>query len=397
MLNFEILETSVQDYIIENSGANIPQLALKGSPFKKVKTAELMQQIESKTKCKKKLPTWYQTPHILYPNKLNIEQSSSEITAAYKSHIVSGQTLLDLTGGLGVDSYYFSKTMHRVIHCEINKTLSEIAAYNFSAMQVSKIKTKAKDGLSFLAQTSGFFDWIYLDPSRRDKTKKKCFLIEDCRPNILNNLELFFSRSKNILIKLSPMLDIVAALKILPNTKEVHIVAVKNEVKELLFNLEKGFVKEAEIKAINLESSQRVFKFKISEEKTATISCLEPLNYLFEPNVSVLKSGGFKSIAQKFDLKKLAINTHLYTGSKILTDFPGIIYKIEKNLPYKKQEIKQLLSGLKANIKSRNFPKSVEEIKKSYNFKDGGEKYVFFTETAQQKCALICSKLSVGD
>ena len=394
MLNFEILETSVQHYIIENSGANIPQLALKGSPFKRVKTTELMQQIESKTKCKKKLPTWYRTPHILYPNKLNIEQCSSEITAAYKSHIVSGQTLLDLTGGFGVDSYYFSKTMHRVIHCEINKTLSEIAAHNFSAMQVSKIKTKAKDGLSFLVQTSEFFDWIYLDPCRRDKTKKKCFLIEDCRPNILNNLDLFFSRSENVLVKLSPMLDIVAALKILPNTKEVHIVAVKNEVKELLFNLEKGFVKEAEIKAINLDNSQKEFKFKINDEKTTTISYQEPLKYLFEPNTALLKSGGFKSIAQKFDLKKLDVNTHLYTGFKILSNFPGIIYEIEKNLPCKKQQMKQLLNGLKANIKTRNFPISTKNLKKNYKFKDGGKKYVFFTQTMGQKCILMCSKLS---
>ena len=393
MLNLKILETDVQNFVQEHLNHNLADLSLKGSPFEGIKTAELMNQIQAKLKCKKKLPKWFKTKQILYPNKLNIEQSSSELTANYKSKLIKGKSLVDITGGFGVDSYYFSKSIKRIIHCEIDGSLSKIASNNFKSLKATNIETVTKDGILFLSHSMHCFDWIYIDPSRRDKAKNKRFFIEDCHPNVGQHLDLFFERSNNILIKLSPMLDIKAALKALPNTKEIHVVAIKNEVKELLFVIEKGFSKEVSIEAINLETLQPNFKFKLSDENKVLVNYQNPLKYLYEPNLAILKSGGFKTVASRFELKKLGPHTHLYTSTKRIKNFPGKTYCIDEILPYKKAEIRKRLKGIKANLKTRNYPKTVTQIKSDFNTIDGGNQFIFFTSTKSEKQVLLCSKL----
>ena len=392
MLNFKLLENHVQRYINDHLQVNLAKMALKGTSFEGVQTSELITQIEAKLKCKKKLPTWYNSKQIIYANKLNIEQSSSEITANYKRNLIGGETLLDLTGGFGVDTYFFSKTLKHVTYCEVNKNLSEIVKHNLKILKASNIFIKAMDGLLYIQQKNRQYDWIYIDPSRRNKIGNKLYFIEECYPNVIENLDLLFLRSNNILIKLSPMLDIKSALKIFKNTKEVHVVAIKNEVKELLFLLEKGYTNEACVKAINLQTTQPNFKFKISQEKT-TIDFQEPMNYLYEPNAAILKCGAFKNIAIHFKIMKLGQHTHLYTSSRITKDFPGKIYKIHKIIPYKKHNVKREIKGRKANIKTRNFPNKTKEIKKEYKILDGGNQFIFFTTSDKGKHVIICSKL----
>ena len=394
MLNLKILETEVQNFVQEHLNHNLAELSLKGSPFEDIKTAELMNQIQGKLKCKKKLPKWFKTMQILYPNKLNIEQSSSELTANYKSKLIKGESLVDITGGFGVDSYYFSKKIKRIIHCEIDGGLSKIASHNFKNLKATNIETIAKDGILFLSESTHIFDWIYIDPSRRDEAKNKRFFIEDCHPNVAQHLDLYFKRSNNILIKLSPMLDIKAALRALPNTKEIHVVAIKNEVKELLFVLEKGFSKEVSIEAINLNTLQPNFKFKFSEENKALVNYQNPCKYLYEPNLAILKSGAFKTVALRFELEKLGPHTHLYTSTKKIENFPGKTYCIDEILPYKKADIRKRLKGIKANLKTRNYPQTVAQIKKDFNTIDGGNQYIFFTSTESEKQVLLCSKLN---
>ena len=306
--------------------------------------------------------------------------------------MISGETLLDLTGGFGVDTYYFSKTLKHVTYCEVNKNLSEIVKHNLKILKGSNIFIKAVDGLSYIKQENIQYDWIYIDPSRRNKIGNKLYFIEECCPNVLENLDLLLSKSNNILIKLSPMLDIKSALKVLKNTKEVHVVAIKNEVKELLFLLEKGYTNEACIKAINLRTTQPNFEFKISQERTI-IAYHKPMNYLYEPNAAILKCGAFKNIAIRFKVMKLGQHTHLYSASKIIKYFPGNIYKIHKIMPYKRQLIKKVITGRKVNIKTRNFPNKTKQIKKQYKLKDGGNQFVFFTTWKKRKCVMICSKI----
>ena len=397
MLNLKILETEVQNFVQEHLNHNLAELSLKGSPFEGIKTAELMNQIQGKLKCKKKLPKWFKTMQILYPNKLNIEQSSSELTANYKSKLIKGESLIDITGGFGVDSYYFSKKIKRIIHCEIDGGLSKIALHNFKNLKATNIETIAKDGILFLSESTHIFDWIYIDPSRRDEAKNKRFFIEDCHPNVAQHLDLYFKRSNNILIKLSPMLDIKAALRALPNTKEIHVVAIKNEVKELLFVLKKGFSEEVSIEAINLNTLQPNFKFKFSEENKAHVNYQNPFKYLYEPNLAILKSGAFKTVALRFEIEKLGPHTHLYTSTKKIENFPGITYCIDEILPYKKRDIRKRLKGIKANLKTRNYPQTVAQIKKDLNVIDGGNQYIFFTSSETEKKVLLCSKLNTTE
>lgn len=393
MLNLKILEKKVQKYIQTHVGDKIPELVLKGSPFNEIKNIDIIEQIESKSRCKSKLPTWYNTPSILYPNKLNIEQCSSEKTAYYKSTLVSGENLIDITAGFGVDSFYFSKKIKNIISCEVDKKLSEISEHNFKTFNTKNIRNKALNGLNFLKKTETIFDWIYIDPSRRGPNKEKKILIKDCNPDVSKHLNLFFKLSQNILIKLSPMVDIQAVIKDIVNPKKIHIVAVKNEVKEILVVLKKGFSGETTIKAINLDSEQPNFEFKISNEKKLVLSYKPPEKYLYEPNLAVIKAGAFKILSRKFKIGKLGPNTHLYTSSKIKNKFPGKIYNIKKVIPYKKRNLNKIIRGTKANIKSRNFTKSVNEIKEQYKLIDGGDIYLFFTSTQLNRVVLVCSKI----
>ncbi len=392
-LNKDILNTGVQSFINENLDTDTMSVLLKDHDFDGVSSKELVQQIEAKNRCRKKLPTWFNTPLIYYPEKLNLEQTSSEDTAQYKAEITSGKSLLDLTGGLGVDSYFFSLKNTQILHCEINPKLAEIAAYNFKVLGRKNIETHVGDGLDLLKKSEAFFDWIYVDPSRRNESKGKVFLLADCLPNIPENLALLFSSTNNIMIKTAPLLDITAGISELKSVKEIHIVAVKNEVKELLWILEKGYQGEIEIKTVNLTSNDKeIFHFSLDDTATSTPTYSEPLDYLYEPNSAILKSGGFNIVAETFGVNKLHQHSHLYTHNKHI-DFPGRHFKIEATLPYNKKALNAL--GIKkANITTRNFPVSVSELRKKFKIKDGGEVYLFFTTNREGKKIVVhCSKV----
>lgn len=353
---------------------------LKKPIFEGISQKELAEQIEAKEKCQKKLPEWFNTPNIYYPKKLNIEQTSSEATAKYKAQIVSGKSLVDLTGGLGVDSYFFSKKVRSVLHCEINAELSEIASHNFKILGQENIKCLPENGILFLEKSTQHFDWIYVDPSRRNDVKGKVFLLKDCLPNLPKHLPLLFEKTQNILVKTSPLLDIKMGVDELDFVKEIHVVAIENEVKELLFVLEKGYLESIKIKTVNLLSeSNAIFDFNLEEEKQINTDFEEPSVYLYEPNAAILKSGGFKSVANAYGLKKLHPHSHLYTSDKLM-DFPGRRFSIQQTLPYSKKSLKSIAVS-KANITTRNFPISVAEIRKKHKIKDGGSRYLFFTKS----------------
>ena len=366
---------------------------LKKQQFEGVSPKELAEQLEAKKKCQNKLPTWFTTPQIYYPNKLNIEQTSSEQTAQYKAGLLSGKTLLDITGGLGIDSYYFSKKMESVIHCELNQNLSEIATHNFEILGVKNTTFKVGNGIEILKHFDSNFDWVFVDPSRRNDVKGKVFLLKDCLPNIPKDLDSIFEKTKNILLKTSPLLDITQGISELQFVKEIHVVALKNEVKESLWILEKGYQGKIKIKTANLlKEGRQNFDFILSEEKTTTTKLSLPTTYLYEPNTAILKSGGFKSIGNSFELHKLHEHSHLYT-SENLVDFPGRSFRVSTITPYNRKDVAKL--GLKkANITTRNFPESVATIRKKLKIKDGGDDYLFFTtDMNNQRIVIYCKKI----
>ncbi|QXP58611.1 class I SAM-dependent methyltransferase [Olleya sp. HaHaR_3_96] len=392
--NKSILNSEIQDFINNHVNSDIAELALKGLPFPDHLKQDIITQIEAKKRCEKKLSTWFNTPNIYFPSKLNIEQTSSEVTAQYKANLVSGQSLIDLTGGFGVDSLYFSKKVNAVIHCDINKALSNIAEYNASVLQVKNIEFYASNGIEVLSQTYHTLDWIYVDPSRRDDLKGKVFLLKECLPNIPEHLTMLFKHSKNILIKTSPLLDISSGINELQNVKTIHCVAVNNEVKELLWVLEENFKGDIEIRTSNLKNGEnQQFNFILNNENIEDAEYSLPLTYLYEPNAAILKSGAFNSVANTFNIYKLHKHSHLYTSTNLI-NFPGRIFKIDNTINYNKKEFTKHIGFKQANVTSRNFPEAVTQIRKKLKIKDGGKHYLFFTtDLNHSKIVISCSKL----
>jgi len=394
-LNKHILNTVNQNFINENLDSDSTSLLFKKPTLNKVTIKELVEQIEAKKKCKIKLQTWFNASQIYYPNKLNIEQTSSELTAKYKADLVSGNSLIDLTGGFGVDCYYFSNKIKNITHCEANKELSELVQHNFKQLGKSEITTIAGDSINYLKEQSKQYDWIYVDPSRRHETKGKVFFLKDCEPNVPKHLDLLFTYTDNILIKTAPLLDISVGLNELHAVKEVHVVAVNNEVKELLWLLSKNSeANNPVINTINFKNkASETFSFTQTNEKDARATYSEPLKYIYEPNSAVLKAGAFKLLSSNYAIFKLDINSHLYTSNELI-DFPGRRFEIKEWFPYKKKLVKKKFKHQKANITTRNFPQTVKQLRKEFDIKDGGDNYVFFTTTKDhQKMVLVCSKV----
>ena len=392
-MNRSILNIEVQDFINSNLKSDISSLLLKGLAFDGVDTKSIIEQIEAKKRCEKKLPTWFNTANIYYPNKLNIEQSSSEITAEYKSKLVLGQTLIDLTGGFGVDSFYFAKSIDKVVHCEINQTLSDIVAHNYKVLNATNISTINENGIDALKRLDKAYDWIYIDPSRRDDSQKKVFLLSDCTPNVKTFQGLYLKYAKHVMIKTSPLLDIKATINDLKNVKALHVVAVHNDVKELLWILERNYEGDVFIKTCNISKDKsQQFEFHFSEESSVSATYSEPQRYLYEANSAILKAGAFHTVSHQLQIDKLHKHSHLYT-SEALNDFPGRRFKIEQVLPFNKKAFSKARIS-KANITTRNFPLSVHDIRKKLKVKDGGHQYLFFTTNIKdEKIIIICSKI----
>lgn len=388
----QLLLPEIQEYIAKNIGNDISKIALQKNPFPEVEWITILNQIAAKAKAKDKLPTFFTTKNIVYPAKISVEQTSSEKTAIYKSSIVTGESLIDLTGGFGVDDFFFSKKINHVTHCEINEELSAIVKHNFKQLKATNIECYKGNSSETLEKLNQEFDWIYIDPSRRNDAKGKVFMFKDCLPNVPELLPFYFKYSKNILIKTAPILDISAGLTELKGVKTIHIVAVENEVKELLWELNTGYFGELKIKTVNLlKEKEETFEF-ILKENPETPNYSLPLNYLYEPNSAIMKSGGFDEVGIFYKLNKLHKHSHLYTNSTKIP-FPGRIFEIQNSIRYHKSDMK-ILENKQVNVTIRNFPDTVENIRKKWKIKEGGNVYCFFTtDLNNNKIVLICSKI----
>lgn len=392
VLNNSLLNTEIQQFIEDNLQTSVLKLALQKNPFSEVSWIEVLNQISCKSKAKDKLPTFFQTKNILYPSKISLEQTSSEQTATYKSQLVSGKSLIDLTGGFGVDDYFFSKKVAKIVHCELNSSLSQIVKHNFEQLKVENSEFFCGDSYEVLQNLNQKFDWIYIDPSRRNDAKGKVFMLKDCLPNVPDLLDFYLDYSNNILIKTAPILDISAGLSELKNVKEIHIVAVENEVKELLWVIEKNYSKTIEIKTVNF-NKETIEQFDFQYDSRINASIGLPQKHLYEPNSAIMKSGGFNEICDVFPVEKLHQHSHLYTSNAVI-EFPGRIFEIENCFSYSKIEMKTFLESTKANVTTRNFPETVEAIRKKWKIKEGGNRYCFFTtDLNNNKIVLLCKKL----
>ena len=371
----------VEKFINANLQTDLHSLLLKKSPFAEVSMQEIVQQIKGKKVAQKKFP-FFLKEGIVFPPNLNLEQASSQSTAEFKAQNLKGKKFLDLTSGFGIDAYFLSKNFDEITLIEQNTELLEIVKHNWGILE-RKANFINENLENFLANNQEQFDVIYLDPARRDDHKNKKFLLEDLSPNLLEIQEKLIKICDQIIIKLSPLIDISYLISVLKNIFKIEIIAVKNEVKELLVFMNSKFETEnVEISCTNLESDDVVFLFNFNDEKERNAMFSEPQKFLYIPNNAVLKSGGFNSLSEKFNLKKLHPNSHFYTNDERLEGFSGRVLEVEI------VDSKTIKKGDKFNIISKNYPLTPEEIKKKYKISDGGNSYLIFTQTQKGKIIL---------
>ena len=351
---------------------------------------KLVAQVLARQKARDKLPAWYATDALIFPPALSIEQASSERTARYKASLVQGALLVDVTGGMGVDTLAFSRRTGRVVYVEQQPELVEHARYNLPLLGVTNAEYLVGDGLRMLdgitaASPEKKADWLYLDPHRRDEQGGKVVKLDDCEPDITQpgELDRLLRYTRKIMVKVSPLLDIDLALKQLTSRVEtVHIIAVQGEVKELLFVIGNQVVDKNDVKfnTVNLLPDAVVgLQFHWQEELSATVDFGNPRTYLYEPNAAVLKAGAFRVTAARYGLVKLAPNSHLYTSDSLKPDFPGRIFILNELIRPDKNTLKKHIPDLKANLTTRNFPQTVAELRKKLSLREGGGIYIFAT------------------
>jgi 16S rRNA G966 N2-methylase RsmD len=391
-----MLNTATQQFIREHLRDDVRQLALQSHRYPSLDIDFLLAltQISGRQQIEHKIPSWYSNDNLLYPKRLSLEQSSSETMAKYKSTLLSGNTLADLTGGLGVDTAFLAPNFSTVYYVEQQTALAAIAQSNFKSLNLNQIQVFGTDNKIFL-ETMPAVDCIFIDPARRSDTGKKVCLIEDCEPDLLEIQDLLLQKAQRILVKLSPMLDIQAACKVLKNISEIHVVGVENECKELLFLIEKEIITNPKIVCVNLrKKGNQTDIFDFPEEKQAQIPFVSELkNYLYEPNVAILKAGMYKLLGLRYGLEKLHPDSHLYTSESLVSGFPGRAFQIENVFSFQKQELKTHLQSIRqANVVVRNFPLSVAGLRKKLNLKEGGDIYLFATTLTNERRVLVLGR-----
>lgn len=388
----ELRRPDVREFILKHESEDPVALVLKYSKEESLPIQLISAQIAARQKAKIKLPLFYQHDKVIFPHGVSLEQCSSEATAKYKSTIFQGTSLTDLTGGFGIDSYFLSEGFKESNHVEQNTDLSELVNHNFEVLD-SKILCHNTTAEDFLASAVKKSDCYFIDPARRSESNDKVFRIVDCQPDLSQILPIILAQKARVLIKLSPFLDVKQALTELSHVSEVHVVSVSNECKELLFLIEAKFEGSPSIKTVNIKKDMTEhFEFTLdTQHSQPTFS--PPQTYIYEPNASIMKAGGFNAITKKFDVIKLHPNTHLYTSESRVNEFPGRTFRLLNIESLSKKKIAPYLQKNKANITVRNFPGTVQSIRKKTGIKEGGEKYLFATTLLNgDHKILICEK-----
>ncbi|MFM7488678.1 MAG: THUMP-like domain-containing protein [Cytophagales bacterium] len=394
----KLASKEVQDFIHRHELEDVVKLSLKYKTLFDIPFSLVAQQLIGRKKSREKLPTWYHTNGIIFPASLNLEQCSSEATAQYKARWMAMLPIrdffIDLTGGFGVDAYFLSHLFQRGLMLEPNQELLLTAKHNHQLLLADNVEYLSMEAMEFLKTKMPPANLFYVDPSRRSGTEKVVKL-EDCTPNVVELQEQLLALSQYVLIKASPLLDIQQGLRELSHVEEVVVLAVDNEVKELLFLQNRMFVGEPQIRAVDLNTghqTQTDFIFKFSDERNLSAETSAPQGFLYEPNAAILKAGAYKSIARHFGLQKIHPNTHLYTSEKMVHEFFGRIFKIETLQPQAKEFNYWLLNG-KANVITRNYPLTAEELKKKLKLKDGGDNYVIGFSEEKRKTIAIATRI----
>lgn len=405
-----LINEKTWEFVRRHADDDVRKLALQGTRDGEVDLPMALQQIAGWQTARRKLPSWAAVEGIVYPPHLNMEQCSSERTARYKAQIVGrGDIFVDLTGGFGIDFYWLSQGFQQRIYVEQNEALCTLADHNFRQLGHACM-VKCSTAAAFL-QTLTHADLIFLDPARRNEHGGRTYGIVDCTPNVLEMLPLLLQKSDRVLLKLSPMLDWQAAVTELQFVSEVHILSTDNECKELLLLLEPSAeprsVEDCLVVCVN---NDQVFKVNAKEQGRDLLQVKSGFTssktgvyfkqnqeslFLYEPNASIMKAGCFSVLEQRFPVSQVAPNSHLFLSSDEIGDFPGRRFQIQAISSLNKKELSSVLAPLdRANMTVRNFPMTVDQLRKKLKLKDGGDTYIFATTMADgQHRLLICRKI----
>ncbi len=383
-------------FIKEHMNDDVHSLLLKKNKDASFDYNFAIEQIESRKKLRHKLPSWNENFKLIFPSKLAYEQASSETTARYKQHLIKGSSVCDLTGGLGIDSYYLSQVTEHSAYIEINEKYCKIAAHNFSELGVSSIQIINDSCEHYINTTNLCFDTYYIDPARRNTENKRLYALSDCEPDILKIKDTILKKGQRLIIKASPMLDIDASLQLLENVSEIHILSIKNECKELLFVIDRETIEnDPLLVCVNFvtDKEKQIYSYRLSEEKECSPIIGDNLQFLYEPNASIMKAGAFKSVSLRYNVNKLHANSHLYTSALKICDFPGRVFEIIESFDFSKKAISLISRKYQeANISTRNFPLSADGLRKRLKIKEGGNIYIFATTLSTNKKLIICKK-----
>lgn len=366
----------------------------------------LVQQIQARQKAKSKLPSWYGNFDLLFPPPLSVEQCSSELTAAYKATLVAGGSLIDMTGGMGIDACAFARRCNKVTFIERQPAVADSAQHNFNVLGINNMEVINGDSAQLLPSLPSA-NCIFLDPARR-KEGQKVFRLEDCEPDLLTLMPLLAQKASHLILKISPLFDISLLQKQLDNISTIHIVAVHNEVKELLVEIKPGeTATEPELRCVNLEGGDkpettvvclRGNEKQLCIEKTPKDWCADASGtFLYEPHPTIMKSGLMDLYAMRFGLRKLHAHSHLYSGEQRCDNFFGRVFEVERVFGMGKAELKAGLAGVaKANITVRNFPLTADALRKKLKLGDGGRVTLFATTVEDGSHVIVKCGNSLG-
>ena len=383
------------EFIQQHRTEDVRKLALKKMP-EGVDAAFCLQQIEGWQLARRKIPEWAETDGLQYPVRLSMEQCSSQQTALYKRKVVerllegSLERMADLTGGFGIDFSYIAPLFREAIYIERQEQLCRIARHNFSLLGLQHAEIRNAQSEEALKELDNI-SLIYADPARRDNAGRKVVMLQDCQPDVVALQDELMARAKVVMLKLSPMLDIQQALRQLHDVREVHVVSVEGECKELLLIM---YRQDVPLRFYCVNISDDVQETVIEDSTACPALCEHEKKYLYEPNASILKAGVQDALCNIYEVEKLHAFSHLFTSDHLVADFPGRCFRILGRSDFSKQGLKNLLAGVKqANITVRNFPASVQDLRKKLKLSDGGSTYLFATTMSDDAHVLLrCEK-----
>ena len=389
------------EFIKRHADDDVRQLALHAKSLDGVDLTFALEQIAGRQTARRKLPAWASTEGIVYPPHLSMEQCSSEQTARYKACLAGqGRLIVDLTGGFGVDFSFMAQGFKKAVYVERQQSLCEIARGNFQLLGLSQAEVVCSDAADYLCAME-HADLIYIDPARRDDNGARTYGISDCTPDVLALRELLLEKADRVIIKLSPMLDWRKAVNDLGEqyVREVHIVSVGNECKELLLLLGQGeglrLICACDNQRLEVDEAHKAHKAYESHEPYRSDEIHQGI-FLYEPNASIMKAGCFDEVSRRFKVGQLAQNSHLFVSANYVNDFPGRSFQIDAVTSMNKRELKEKLQGLtQANIAVRNFPLTVAELRKRLKLSEGGSVYIFATTLASGNRVLILCRKAV--